>query len=108
MVRVRRVEYTEVEIPVDEPIYTSGVVCRLLGIPVWILKQLDREKLVSPTRQRGGGRLYSALELKRLGYLWFLIDKRGVNVQGLRVILEMKEVVSGKPAQKSTFKKQNK
>jgi MerR family transcriptional regulator/heat shock protein HspR len=85
-----RVAFKEVEISEQEPVYTSGVVCRLLGIPIWVLKQLDREKLVSPIRKKAKGhRLYSQKELKRLNYLWYLIREKGVNVDGLKVILEL-------------------
>jgi len=35
--------FEEMEIDPDVPIYTSSVVCRLLGVPIWVLKQLDKE-----------------------------------------------------------------
>lgn len=77
------------EIPDDEPIYTSGVVTRLLGIPVWVLKQLDKESVVKPPRKKGRHRFYSRKELKKLEHVWHYMNVRGVNVHGVRVILEM-------------------
>ena len=75
------------EIRPDEPVFTSGVVCRLLGMPVWVLKTLDREKIISPTRPQGRDRLYSRMELKKLHQIWYLMEKRKVTVNGIKVIL---------------------
>lgn len=76
-------------VPFEEPVFTSGVVCRLLSIPVWVLKQLDKEGIVKPSRQPGKARLYSKKELKKLQYVWYLMEKRDVKVGGIKVILEM-------------------
>jgi MerR family transcriptional regulator/heat shock protein HspR len=73
----------------DEPVFTSGVVCRILAIPVWTLKQLDSEGIVSPQRREGKSRLYSQKELMKLKHVWFLMEKRGVKINGLKVILEL-------------------
>jgi MerR family transcriptional regulator/heat shock protein HspR len=83
----------------NEPVYTSGVVCRLLGIPVWVLKQLDRERVVSPSRTKGRSRLYSSRELKKLEKVWYFMSERRVNVHGVKYILEM-EVENGKDGRK--------
>jgi MerR family transcriptional regulator, heat shock protein HspR len=82
------------EIPDDEPVYTSGVVTRLLGIPVWVLKQLDQESLVKPSRTKGRYRFYSQNELKKLKRVWHYMSERHVNVHGVRVILEMETKIS--------------
>ena len=84
--------YDEVFISLDEPIFTTGVVCRLIDIPVWILKQLDREQIVSPPRKtEGKARLYSKRELKLVKHCWYYMKTRKVNVNGLKVILEIEE-----------------
>lgn len=80
-----------IEVTDDDPVFTSGVVCRLVGIPVWVLKQLDREKVVSPPRSRGRCRLYSKRELNRVCHVWYYMRERRVNVYGVKVILEMEE-----------------
>lgn len=82
--------FEEFYISLDEPIYTTGVVCRLLSIPIWVLKQLDSEDVVSPPRQMvGQSRLYSKRELKKLDKVWYLMNERKVKVDGIKVILEM-------------------
>jgi DNA-binding transcriptional MerR regulator len=82
-------------VPIEhtEPVFTSGVISRLLEIPVWVLKQLDREKLVSPTRKKGKVRLYSQEELNKLNHIWYLMKERHVKVDGVKVILEMEETM---------------
>jgi len=83
-------EFHEFFISIDEPIFTTGVVCRLLAIPIWVLKQLDSTGIVSPPRQlRGQSRLYSKRELKKLDHVWYLMNERNVKIDGIKVILEM-------------------
>lgn len=83
-------EFKEFFIHLDEPIYTTGVVCRLLSIPIWVLKQLDIEGIVSPIRDNvGQSRLYSKRELKKLDHVWYLMSERKVKVDGIKVILDM-------------------
>ena len=83
-------KFEEMQIDPDVPIYTSSVVCRLLDIPIWVLKQLDREGVVSPPRKKeGNARLYSKRELKSLKHAWFYMKEHKVNVNGLKVILKM-------------------
>lgn len=77
------------DVGIDQPVYTSGVVCRLLGIPVWVLKQLDREAIISPTRKKGKSRLYSKNELNKLSHIWYVIKEKKVKVTGLKYVLEM-------------------
>lgn len=77
------------DVNIDEPVYTSGVVCRLLGIPVWVLKQLDKEEIISPTRKKGRSRLYSKNELNKLSHIWYIMQEKKVKVTGLRYVLEI-------------------
>jgi len=89
--------FIPVEIDFDEPVYTTGVVCSLLDIPVWILKELDKENIVRPPRKKGRARLYSNRELKKIQHCWFYMKKHHVNIGGLKVILQMEQ---------GTFKKE--
>lgn len=83
-------KFKEMEISPDEPLFTTGVVCRLLDIPIWVLKQLDNEGVVKPPRKKEGkARLYSKRELKNLKHAWFYMKEHHVNVDGLKVILQI-------------------
>jgi len=82
----------EFQIDIDEQVFTSGVVSRLLEIPIWVLKQLDKEGIVSPPRREEGcTRMYSMRDLKLLKHCWFYMSVKRVRVPGLRVILQMKQ-----------------
>ncbi len=60
-------DFDEFFIHPDEPVFTTGVVCRLLTIPIWVLKQLDSAGIVSLDRiNTGQSRLYSKRELAKL------------------------------------------
>jgi len=74
-----------------EPVFTISVVSRLLKIPIWTLKKLDREKIVSPKRSSGNDRLYSKNDLKQLHRFWDLMKTRNVKIGGLKVIKELEK-----------------
>lgn len=93
---MKEIKYGDIfSVGVNEPVYTSGVVCRLLGIPVWVLKQLDREAIISPQRKKGRSRLYSKDELDKLSHIWYIMKEKRVKVSGLKYILEMEARVYG-------------
>jgi len=77
------------DIEPDEPVYVIGVVSRLVQLPIWTLRILDREGLVKPKRRDGRARLYSLEDLQRLAQIRRLMIEEGVNVQGVRVIMRM-------------------
>ncbi|MFP4473223.1 MAG: MerR family transcriptional regulator [Candidatus Omnitrophota bacterium] len=84
--------FEEVEIDEDMPVYTTGVVCKILGIPVWTLKQLDKEGIVSPPREsEGQSRLYSKRQLKKVQHCWVYMKQHSVKIPGLKVILRMEK-----------------
>lgn len=75
----------------DEPVYVIGVVCKLVNIPVWTLRQLDKAGVVTPKRAGKKNRLYSLKDLKRLEYVHYLMEKKRVNIHGVKIILEKEE-----------------
>jgi len=77
-----------IKISPDEPVYVIGVVCKLVNIPVWTLRQLDKAGVVTPKRAGKKSRLYSLKDLKRLEYVHYLMEKKRVNIHGVKIILE--------------------
>jgi MerR family transcriptional regulator, heat shock protein HspR len=71
----------------SEPVYVISVVCKLVDIPVWTLRQLDKAGVVKPKRIGRKNRLYSLKDLKRLEYVHYLMEKKGVNIHGVKIIL---------------------
>ena len=73
----------------DEPVYVISVAAKLAGLPCWALRQLDHVGLVIPVRTAKNRRLYSDSDIARLEYIRYLTAERGVNVAGVRFILEL-------------------
>jgi MerR family transcriptional regulator/heat shock protein HspR len=91
IVEAKEASAMEFWIDEDEPLYSIGVVSRLLDLPEWTLRALDRAGIVCPKRSRGGTRLYSNADLKKLRYIAYLIKEEKVNINGIRVIIKMWE-----------------
>ena len=75
----------------DAPVYVISVAAKLSGLPAWMLRVLDQEGIVVPTRTEKNRRLYSENDLAKLERVRYLTEVRGVNMAGVRLILEMEE-----------------
>lgn len=78
----------DLEINPEAPVYIIGVVSELLAIPVWTLRKLDDMGVVKPKRM-GKARCYSKNQIKQLNYVQYLMTEKGVNISGIKVILEI-------------------
>jgi len=76
-----------IKIAPEEPVYVISVVCKLVNIPVWTLRQLDKAGVVKPKRLGKKNRLYSLNDLKKLEYAHYLMEEKRVNIHGLKIIL---------------------
>lgn len=79
----------DIYISPDEPVYVISVVSKLVDLPVWTLRQLDKAGVVSPKRIGKKSRLYSLKEIKKLEYVHYLMEEKHVNIRGIKIILEM-------------------
>lgn len=80
----------DIHISPDEPVYVISVVSKLVDLPVWTLRQLDKAGVVKPKRIGKKSRLYSLKDVKRLEYVHYLMEDKGVNIHGIKIILEIK------------------
>ena len=71
------------------PIYNIGAASRLVGLPIWTLRWIERHDLVAPKRTDGNQRLYSEEDVELLGTIRELMEEK-VNLAGIRVILRMR------------------
>jgi MerR family transcriptional regulator/heat shock protein HspR len=87
----------------DEPVYVISVAARLVGLPGWVLRVLDQEGIVVPSRTDSNRRLYSDKDIVLLNRVRHLTEERGVNIAGVKVILEMEreQAESGTPSSSS-------
>ena len=66
-----------------------AVAARLAGMHPQTLRKYERAGLLTPRRQAGNQRLYSAKEIERLTRIRYLVETRGINVAGLELALAM-------------------
>lgn len=78
----------DIYISPDEPVYVISVVSKLVDLPLWTLRQLDKAGVVKPKRIGKKSRLYSLKDIKRLEYIHYLMEEKGVNIHGIKIILQ--------------------
>lgn len=77
----------------DTPVYVISVAAELSGLHPQTLRQYDRLGLVSPGRATGRGRRYSMRDIQMLREVQRLSQEEGVNLAGIKRILELKREV---------------
>ncbi len=75
-----------------EPVYVISIAAKLAGLPSWTLRVLDKEGVVRPKRTLTDRRLYSDRDIELLARIRYLTEERGVNMNGVKLILEMEGV----------------
>ncbi|MFP5347778.1 MAG: heat shock protein transcriptional repressor HspR [Actinomycetes bacterium] len=73
----------------DAPVFVISVAAQLAGMHPQTLRQYDRLGLVSPSRASGRGRRYSARDIVVLREVQRLSQEDGVNLAGIKRILEL-------------------
>jgi len=79
--------------PEDAPVFVISVAAHLAGMHPQTLRQYDRLGLVNPGRTPGGGRRYSAKDVALLREVQRLSQEDGVNLAGIKRIIELEEQV---------------
>ena len=81
-------------VPDDAPVYVISIAATLAGMHPQTLRQYDRLGLVSPGRAPGRGRRYSARDIMLLRQVQRLSQDEGVNLAGIKRILELENHVA--------------
>lgn len=81
------------QITADRPIFTLSVAADLLGLHPRTLRIYEEKKLVIPSRTEGNRRRYSQRDIQRFQFIRHL-TAGGVNLEGVRIILDMAEELS--------------
>ena len=79
----------EVDIPDDLPVFPMNVVCELLDMQYYLLHEIVKEGLLASPKKAKHKKLFSQNQVKRLKYIQYLIHEKGVNINGVKIILEM-------------------
>src|SRR5580698_2575081 len=78
----------------DAPVFVISVAATLAGMHPQTLRAYDRIGLVSPGRTSGRGRRYSARDIAMLREVQRLSQDEGINLAGVKRILELEAHVS--------------
>lgn len=73
----------------DAPVFVISVAAELAGMHAQTLRSYDRLGLVTPGRASGGGRRYSARDIELLREVQRLSQDHGVNLAGIKRIIEL-------------------
>src|SRR4051812_37950680 len=77
----------------DAAVFVISVAAKLAGMHPQTLRQYDRLGLVSPGRTAGRGRRYSSREVAMLREVQRLSQDDGVNLAGIKRIMELETQV---------------
>jgi len=77
----------------EAPLFLISTAARLAGMHPQTLRTYDRLGLVVPKRASGRGRRYSIKDIERLRLVQYLSQEEGINLVGVRQILELKSEV---------------
>jgi MerR family transcriptional regulator/heat shock protein HspR len=86
----------------DRALFSISVAADLTGLHPQTLRAYEREGFVEPARSAGGTRRYSGAEVDRLREMSALADA-GVNIAGMRRILDLERTVRRLRAKLSGF-----
>ena len=81
------------ELSDDTPVYVISIAAELSGMHPQTLRAYDRLGLVSPGRSSGRGRRYSLRDILVLRQVQRLSQVDGVNLSGIKLILELEAEV---------------
>ena len=79
----------------DTPVYVISVAAELAGLHPQTLRAYEREGLLTPARTEGGTRRFSRRDVERLRFIRTLTQDEGLNLAGVKVVLELGEKLEG-------------
>ncbi len=73
--------------------FVISAAAELTGMHAQTLRTYDRLGLVTPMRTKGGGRRYSRRDITMLRRIQYLSQEEGVNLAGIKTIIEMTQQI---------------
>lgn len=73
----------------NKPLFTLSVTAEILGVHPRTLMIYENENLVVPFRTKTNRRRYSQRDIRKLQFIRYLTNKKGVNLAGVEAILEL-------------------
>ena len=73
----------------EKGIFPIGVVADIIGVSQKKLRVYETEGIIKPARSEGNHRLYSQRDVELLTFIHYFASVRKVNLAGIKVILEL-------------------
>ncbi len=83
-----------VDVSRNQPVYNISVAAELVGVHPRTLRIYEETGLVIPARTEGNTRLFSNADIEVLRHIRFLIQEKGLNLAGVKLILMVEERLS--------------
>lgn len=80
----------------ENPILTISIAAKLLNIHPRTIMLYERTKLFSPHRTNTQRRMFSGKDLDELQFIKYLTQQKGINLQGVKIILEALSIADRK------------
>ena len=89
----------------SKPLFTLSVAAEIMGVHPRTLMIYEAEGLVVPSRTKTNRRRFSQSDIKKLQFIRYLTNKRGVNLAGVAYIIKLITLAekSGVGLQKTAF-----
>lgn len=91
----------------SEEFFVISVAAELTGMHAQTLRTYDRLGLVTPMRTSGGGRRYSRRDISLLRRIQQLSQEEGVNLAGIKTIIELSEEIEDLQARLDEAEEEN-
>jgi MerR family transcriptional regulator/heat shock protein HspR len=78
----------------NQPVYNISVAAELVGVHPRTLRIYEEVGLIVPARTEGNTRLFSNADIEALQHIRFLIQDKGLNLAGVKLILLVEEKLS--------------
>ncbi len=73
----------------DKPLFTLSVAAEIMGVHPRTLMIYENEGLVIPQRTKTNRRRYSQKDIRKLQFIRFLTQNKGINLAGVETIIKM-------------------
>lgn len=83
-----------VDVSRNQPVYNISIAAELVGVHPRTLRIYEETGLIIPARTEGNTRLFSNADIEILQHIRFLIQEKGLNLAGVKLILMVEEKLS--------------
>ncbi|NPV27833.1 MAG: MerR family transcriptional regulator [Firmicutes bacterium] len=80
-----------VQVSPNQGVYQISIAAHLAGVNIRTLRQWEEAGLLKPFRTQGNTRLYSSDDIELIKRIKFLVEEKGVNLPGVKLILQMED-----------------